>query len=120
MTPAEIAKLTVPKLKAELAERGLDETGLKKDLVDRLTAALAEPAVAAAPVAAPPSRCREGHKMKRAAQLEDGTDQPPGQQQRTEAAFVLIGTKEVPLDTAKGWEASVAVAEVEQQDDEAR
>ena len=51
MTPAEIAKLTVPKLKAELNDRGLDDTGLKKVLVERLTAALAEPAEAAAPAA---------------------------------------------------------------------
>ena len=52
MTPAEIAKLTVPKLKAELKDRGLDDTGLKKVLVERLTAALAappSPAKAAAP-----------------------------------------------------------------------
>ena len=70
MTPAEIAKLTVPKLKAELKDRGLDDTGLKKVLVERLTAALAEPAEAAAP-AAPPSPAKaaapaelEGTKLK--------------------------------------------------------
>jgi len=39
--------------------------------------------------------------MKRAAQREDDTDQPPRQQQRTEAAFVLVGTEEVPLDTVE-------------------
>ena len=37
MTPAEIAKLTEPKLKAELKDRGLDDTGLKKVLAERLT-----------------------------------------------------------------------------------
>ena len=39
--------------------------------------------------------------MKRAAQLEDDTDQPPRQQQRTEAAFVLVGAEEVPLGTTE-------------------
>ena len=34
-------------------------------------------------------------KMKRAAELDDDTDQPPRQQQRTEAEFVRIGRKEV-------------------------
>ena len=66
MNPADVAKLTVPKLKAELAERGLDDTGLKKVLVDRLTAALAEPAAAAAPAAAPPSPAKAAAPAKRA------------------------------------------------------
>ena len=35
--------------------------------------------------------------MKRAAEPDDDTDQPPRQQQRTEATFVRIGTEEVPL-----------------------
>ena len=38
--------------------------------------------------------------MKRAAEPNDDTDQPPRQQQRTDAAFVRIGKGEVPLDTA--------------------
>ncbi len=41
--------------------------------------------------------------MKRAAEAEDDTDQPPRQQQRTEAAFVRIGTEEVPLDTEEPY-----------------
>jgi len=51
MTPAEAAKLTVPKLKAELSDRGLDTSGLKAVLLERLQAALVEPPVAAAPAA---------------------------------------------------------------------
>ena len=39
--------------------------------------------------------------MKRTAQRDDDTDQPPRQQQRTEAAFVLIGKRKVPLDTTE-------------------
>ena len=35
--PREVAKLTVPKLRAELEQRGLDTTGLKAAHVDRLT-----------------------------------------------------------------------------------
>eukprot|EP00964_Phaeocystis_antarctica_P056834 scaffold33574_cov67-Phaeocystis_antarctica.AAC.1 len=53
MTPAEAAKLTVPKLKAELTERGLETSGLKAVLLERLLAALVEPAVAAEPAAEP-------------------------------------------------------------------
>ena len=65
MTPAEIAKLTVPKLKAELNDRGLDDTGLKKVLVERLTAALAEPAAAAAPAAPSPAKAAAPAKRAR-------------------------------------------------------
>jgi len=39
--------------------------------------------------------------MKRAAEPNDDAEQPPRQQQRTEAAFVRIGTEKVPLDTAE-------------------
>ena len=39
MTPAEAAKLTVPKLKAELTDRGLETSGLKAVLLARLLAA---------------------------------------------------------------------------------
>ena len=39
--------------------------------------------------------------MKRTRNRDDDTDQPPRQQQRTEAAFVLIGTEKVPLDTTE-------------------
>eukprot|EP00964_Phaeocystis_antarctica_P022341 scaffold12388_cov53-Phaeocystis_antarctica.AAC.1 len=39
--------------------------------------------------------------MKRTAQLDDDKDEPPRQQQRTEAAFVLIGRKKVPLGTTE-------------------
>ena len=49
MTPDEATKLTVPKLKAELQSRGLKVSGLKAVLLERLQAALAEPAAAAAP-----------------------------------------------------------------------
>ena len=42
MTPAEAAKLTVPKLKAELSDRGLDTSGLKAVLLELLQAALVE------------------------------------------------------------------------------
>ena len=51
MTPAEAAKLTVPKLKAELTDRGLETSGLKAVLLARLLAALAEPAVSSASAA---------------------------------------------------------------------
>ena len=54
MTPAEAAKLTVPKLKAELTDRGLETSGLKAVLLARLLAALAEPEEAAASAAAEP------------------------------------------------------------------
>jgi SAP domain len=40
MTPADVAKLKVAELRAELSARGLDTKGLKADLVARLTAAL--------------------------------------------------------------------------------
>ena len=46
-------KLTVPKLKAELASRGLKVSGLKAVLLERLQAALVEPAAAAAPATEP-------------------------------------------------------------------
>ena len=55
MTPAEAAKLTVPKLKAELTDRGLETSGLKAVLLARLLAALAEPEEAAASAAAEPA-----------------------------------------------------------------
>ena len=64
MTPAEIAKLTVPKLKAELKDRGLDATGLKKVLVERLTAALAAPAAPPSPAKAAAPAELEGTKLK--------------------------------------------------------
>ena len=40
MTPADVAKLKVADLRAELSARGLDTKGLKAELVARLTAAL--------------------------------------------------------------------------------
>ena len=51
---SEAATLTVPKLKAELSELGLPTSGLKAVLLERLQAALGEPAAAtaAAPAAA--------------------------------------------------------------------
>ena len=51
MSPAQAATLTVPKLKAELSELGLPTSGLKAVLLERLQAALAQPAAAAAPAA---------------------------------------------------------------------
>jgi hypothetical protein len=39
--------------------------------------------------------------MKRAAEPDDDTDQPPRQQRRTKAAFMRIGTEEVLLDTVE-------------------
>ena len=63
-TPAEIAKLTVPKLKAELKDRGLDDTGLKKVLVERLTAALAAPAAPPSPAMAAAPAELEGTKLE--------------------------------------------------------
>ena len=63
-TPAEIAKLTVPKLKAELKHRGLDDTGLKNVLVERLTAALAAPAAPPSPAKAAAPAELEGTKLK--------------------------------------------------------
>ena len=54
MSPAQAATLTVPKLKAELSELGLPTSGLKAVLLERLQAALSEPAAASpgAPAAA--------------------------------------------------------------------
>ena len=43
MTPAEVAKLTVPKLKEALEKRGLETTGLKAVLAERLFSAIANP-----------------------------------------------------------------------------
>ena len=43
----------MPKLKVELAARGLKVSGLKAVLLERLQAALAEPAAVAAPATAP-------------------------------------------------------------------
>ena len=63
-TPAEIAKLTVPKLKAELKDRGLDDTGLKNVLVERLTAALAAPAAPPSPAKAAAPAELEGTKLE--------------------------------------------------------
>jgi len=40
LTAAEVPKLTVPKLRDELKSRGLDTTGLKAVLVERLLEAL--------------------------------------------------------------------------------
>jgi hypothetical protein len=51
-SPAEAATLTVPKLKAELAELGLPTSGLKAVLLERLQAALGEPAAATAAASA--------------------------------------------------------------------
>ena len=48
MSPAQAATLTVPKLKAELSELGLPTSGLKAVLLERLQAALSEPAAAPA------------------------------------------------------------------------
>ena len=48
MSPAQAATLTVPKLKAELSELGLPTSGLKAVLLERLQAALSEPAAATA------------------------------------------------------------------------
>ena len=50
MSPAQAATLTVPKLKAELSELGLPTSGLKAVLLERLQAALSEPAAARAAV----------------------------------------------------------------------
>ena len=68
MTPAEAAKLTMPQLKAELTERGLETSGLKAVLLERLLAALVEPAVAAAPAAS------SGEKRARSASAEKWCD----------------------------------------------
>ena len=40
LTPSDVSKLTVPKLKAALEERSLDTNGLKAALVERLLASL--------------------------------------------------------------------------------
>mmetsp|Transcript_27326 Transcript_27326/g.90834 ORF Transcript_27326/g.90834 Transcript_27326/m.90834 type:complete len:97 (+) Transcript_27326:49-339(+) len=44
LTADEVKKMTVPKLRAALEERGLDTSGLKAALADRLLQALAAPA----------------------------------------------------------------------------
>jgi len=49
LTAADVAKLTVPKLKEALAARGLDISGLKAALSERLLAAISKPAAAAEP-----------------------------------------------------------------------
>ena len=46
MAPSDISKMTVPVLRKELEKLGLDTSGLKAVLVERLTKARAEAAIA--------------------------------------------------------------------------
>ena len=66
MSPAQAATLTVPKLKAELSELGLPTSGLKAVLLERLQAALSEPA-AASPGAPAAAAARKSAASKAAA-----------------------------------------------------
>ena len=54
LTAADVAKLTVPKLKAALEERGLDSSGLKAALTERLIASLSKTPAEPEPPAPPP------------------------------------------------------------------
>ena len=53
MAPSDVSKLTVPALRKELEKLGLDSTGLKAVLVERLTKAHEEAAAAPEPEPAP-------------------------------------------------------------------
>ena len=67
MSPAQAATLTVPKLKAELSELGLPTSGLKAVLLERLQAALSEPAAATAGAPAAAAAARKSAASKAAA-----------------------------------------------------
>ena len=68
LTSDDVARMKVPELKAALEERGLDTTGRKAVLVERLLEAVASPSVgegtskkkAESPVEEPPAKKAKG------------------------------------------------------------
>jgi len=101
LTAAAVAKLTVPKLKEALAARGLDATGLKAVLVERLQLALAP---------SPPAAGGEAEEGGAPAASMDVDPAPPPNHDTLAAAATLPTDSHAALERGSLTRPSAAAA----------
>jgi hypothetical protein len=108
LTKADLKKLKVSELRAELESRGLDADGLKAELVERLESALREETLLTPGIGSPAAAARGRHKEK-----EKETEKKAKKGNGGAAAGSKGSKGKIPQGTAKEADRSAAEAAAE-------